>query len=115
MISYPELKFSTNFECVGDYRVTASIRDKLKLVVHVPESLFDEFESLDCGFLLLPKDIELKTNDLLYLAVFFDDEYEDESIDTGMGCLSYVSECFSLNGVNFGNMQIVSIGYSNLL
>ncbi len=61
MINYPELKFSTNFECVGDYRVTASIRDKLKLVVHVPESLFDEFESLDCGFLLLPKDIELNS------------------------------------------------------
>lgn len=115
MINYPELKFSLDTKCIGDYRVTTSIRERLKLVVYLPESLFDEFESLDCGFLLLPKDFDLKTNDLIYLSVAFDDEYDDEFIDSGMSCLVYVSECFALNGVNFDNMQIISIGFSNFI
>lgn len=115
MINYPCLRTSTDFEFIGEERLTDNIKNKLKLTVFITESLFDEFETLDCGFLLLPIEHELKTNDYIYLAITFDDEYEDETIDSGMGCLVYVSECFSLNGPDLKKMQIVSIGYSNLL
>lgn len=79
----------------------------------MPESLFDEFESYDCGFLLLPKDLQFNTNNLIYLAVAYDDDYEEDYIGSGMGCLAFVSETYSLQELHTSSMQVVSFGFSN--
>lgn len=114
MLNYPELKFDTNFESIQDSRLCFINRDRLKLVVHLPESLFDVFDCLDFAFLLLPFDLEFHDNDLIYLSVVDDDEFDSGGIDSGLGCLSYVHSRVAMSTPNMGHIQIVTVGFSNL-
>lgn len=114
MLHYPVLKSDTDFSRVSDFRLQHINRDRLKLVVHVPESLFDLFVCLDFGFLLLPRDFDFSDNDLIYLSCIDDSDFDDVFLDSGMGCLAYVHSCVSMSEPNFHHTQIVTVGFSNL-
>ncbi len=115
MTNYPVLKTSTNFECLGDYGVTDSIRNRLKLVVTVPESLYEDFEVMECGFLLLSQDLKLSVNDLIFLPIVPDDSYHDHDIDSGMGALVSVYDILIPEDPKYAGQQWVVVHHSNLL